>query len=82
MHILYPVGNKELTPGSPDIYRFLLWIVVRRGPEPSFTYGLVAAIAVLIIACPCALGLATPMSIMVEENLFSPFARSTASLTT
>jgi Cu+-exporting ATPase len=48
---------------AASVLTFVLWIVL--GPEPRLAHALVSAVAVLIIACPCALGLATPMSIMV-----------------
>jgi Cu+-exporting ATPase len=51
---------------SVAVFTFIIWALV--GPDPALAYALLNSVAVLIIACPCALGLATPMSIMVASG--------------
>ncbi len=62
----YVAGYFVLVVVAIAVLTFLGWGLF--GPQPSWAYGLINAVAVLIIACPCALGLATPMSVMVATG--------------
>jgi Cu+-exporting ATPase len=65
---LADVVSGYFVPAVIGIAVIAFWVWLLFGPEPRLTYAIIAAVSVLIIACPCALGLATPMSIMVSTG--------------